>query len=1197
MHTDIEPTGLGSASSIAGRRLLTPTQFTAKWAAANLKERSGAQEHFIDLCHLLGEPTPGDVDPDGNWYCFERGTTKSGGGKGWADVWRKGHFAWEYKGKHKDLGIALAQLQRYAPALQNPPLLVVSDMERIEIHTNFTNSVHETHLIPITEIGSERSFFLLNCLFRDPDKLKPGKTKAAITEEAAQRFAALAQILRERGGEPQQVAHFLNRILFCLFAQDAKLLPSNVVDQVLQTGVTRPDRANEMLSSLFAAMKKGGHFGAHIIEWFNGSLFDSSASIPLESTDIRDLLSVASLNWSAIEPSIFGTLFERGLDPAKRAQIGAHYTDPSSIMRIVRPAVVEPLESTWEETRQKIEHILGRPTERSSRPGRSRIDKQAQQLFDAFLHALSEFIVLDPACGSGNFLYIALQALKDLEHRASLEAEQLGLEVPLTGMHVGVRCLRGIELNAYAAELARVTVWIGEIQWMLRHGIQPSRDPILKPLHTIECRDALLDADGTEAKWPNANAIVGNPPFLGNKRMLSELGDKYTRLLRQRFKNRLPGGVELVTYFFEKARSHISQGRASIAGFVSTQSIRKGVNRAVLDRIAESTRLFCAWRDEPWINEGAAVRVSFVCFGDRKTTTLDGRTVAGINPDLTEERDGLDLTTARPIPRNKGVAFQGTIKTGPMEIPGDLARKWLLQPNPHKRPNSDVLRPWANGQDLTGRWSDTWIVDFGSHLSQRQASMYELPFKYLTEHLRSKRVGKREKKAEDKWWLQQRPRPEMRMAMRPLSRYIATPRVSKHRFFTWLPIQVLPDSRLYAICRDDDVTFGVLSSRIHTVWALALASRHGVGNDPTYNAGTCFETFPFPQASAETRSAISVAAIALNKLRDSWLNPREWIESVPEIVSGFPSRLLPRLGHEIDVKKRTITDLYNEAPPWLSDAHQKLDRAVARAYGWADYSVSISDDELVSRLLALNHAQSSDLFVASTKPADESRRQSPNVDSRTPIGKIPASGALERRLAVVCTLVNRLADDRNFGRTKMAKLFYLVDATQNLELDTSYQRQAAGPLDPHALYDAETGLEALAIKQQYLGVERSGRKVTYRRGPKLGEELERARKVLGSSRSAINRLIDRFRKFDTDQCEIVATLYACWNDGIIDGKDTSDGAIIEEFLSAWHEKKRRFTRQRLLKALQWMRANDLVPTGKASHTIRRRGRAAGSSSS
>lgn len=706
---------MGNVRSMAAPLGMTPQRFIAKWSKSTLKESSAAQEHFIDLCHLLDEPTPAEADPHGHWFCFERGAKKTGGGDGWADVWRRHCFAWEYKGKHKDLNVAFAQLQRYAIALENPPLLVVSDMERIEVHTNFTNTVHEVHVIPMAELARGDNLKLLKSIFTEPERLRPGKTKTAITEEAAERFATLAQIMRERGGEPQRVAHFLNRILFSLFAQDAKLLPTNLVEQVLEAGLKSPDNANKMLRSLFQTMKKGGVFGAHVIEWFNGSLFDASEGVPLELDDIRELLSISGLDWSAIEPSVFGTLFERGLDPGKRAQIGAHYTDPQSILRLIEPVVIEPLKKRWEEVRQEIEPIAAKAEKARDKSAKTSHRKKAANLFNKFLYELAQFRVLDPACGSGNFLYLALQELKDLEHRVTLEAEQLGLPPPLPGMHVGVQCVRGIESNAYAAELARVTVWIGELQWMLRHGLQPSRDPLLKPLETIECRDAVLEDDDKEPEWPRANVIIGNPPFLGNKRMIGELGEQYTSNLRQLFKGRLPGGVDLVTYWFERARAQVEAGATERVGLVATQAIRKGANRTVLDRIATTTPIFNAWRDQPWINEGAAVRVSLVAFGRGSTSTkVDDESVTSIQSDLNPMSEtSVNLIKALPLPGNRGVAFQGPVKVGPFEVPGEVARQWLKLPNPHGKSNADVLRPWANGKDLTGRASDTWIIDFG----------------------------------------------------------------------------------------------------------------------------------------------------------------------------------------------------------------------------------------------------------------------------------------------------------------------------------------------------------------------------------------------------------------------------------------------------------------------------------------------------
>lgn len=459
--------------------------------------------------------------------------------------------------------------------------------------------------------------------------------------------------------------------------------------------------------------------------------------------------------------------------------------------------------------------------------------------------------------------------------------------------------------------------------------------------------------------------IVGNPPFLGNKKMLAGLGEAYTGRLRHLFTGRLPSGVDLVIYWFEKARAQIEAGQCVRAGLVATQSIRKGASRTVLDRICATSTLIEAWRDEPWVNNGAAVRVSLVAFGTGGVPHINGKPVASIQPDLTADTSGGDLTTAKALKENAGTIYQGTSKVGDFDVPGAIARDWLRQPNPNGRVNSEVVRPWANGQALTGRPLDTWIIDFGTTMSEVDAALFELPFAHVLARVKPFRMTLRRPAYQRYWWRHAEARPGMRRAMAGLSRFIATIRVAKHRFFVWLPVAVLPDSRLYTICRDDDVTFGVLSSRIHVVWALANASRHGVGNDPTYNARDCFETFPFPAGmtphdtakgapTGAQAEAVASAANHLNNLRESWLNPVEWADRISEVVPSYPDRIVAKPGHEADLKKRTLTKLYNARPPWLDNAHKALDMAVADAYGWTEYAPEMPDEEILRRLLALN---------------------------------------------------------------------------------------------------------------------------------------------------------------------------------------------------------------------------------------------------
>lgn len=953
---------------------MTPKQFIEKWRNSPLSERQSYQAHFADLCALVGALAPSPATAD--TYCYERGVTKTGSKHGWADVWKKGYFAFEYKAPDRNLEAALKQLMTYALALDNPPLLVVCDTQIIQIHTHFTNAPSEVHTIALDDIASPANLDKLRWLFNDPDRFHPGRTTSQITEEAAGKFSSLAQSLSARGHAPQTVAHFLNQCLFCLFAEDAELLPGKLFERLLDKTQTDPAKLSSRFEELFKAMRKGGDFALEDIHWFNGGLFEKIEVLPLDTAEIRILHDAAKLDWSGIEPSIFGTLFERGLDPAKRTQLGAHYTDQQSIMRIINPVIVEPLTTEWETIKRRIDELqpkfalVGR-----KRDTPNEAMKEGYRLFYGFLERLKNFRVLDPACGSGNFLYLALRALKDLEHRANLEAETCGLQRQVS-IEVSPANVLGIELNTYAAELARVTVWIGEIQWMLKNGYPIRKNPILLPLNHIENRDAVMEMampldmppswDAViEAAWPEVDAIVGNPPFLGDKKMRGELGDEYTDALRELYGGRVPGGADLVTYWFEKARAQIETGRCLRAGLVSTNSIRGGANQQVLTRICETTRIFGAWSDEDWVNEGAAVRVSLVCFGDGEGTTLDGQPVEVIHADLTAG-EGLNLTQAKRLSTNKGASFQGPVLVGPFEVEGDTARKWLKEPNPNGKPNSEVLKPLTNGKDITARSRGYWVVDFDS-MSEQEASLYEAPFEYVRTHVKPLRDTNKDASRRERWWLHGRLGTDWRAAIAGLSRYIATTRVAKHRTFVWTSAKCWPSDAVVGIAHSNDDIFGILHSRFHEVWSLRLCTWLGVGNDPRYTPTTTFETFPFPEGltpdlapEAYTNAAaadIAAAAQKLNELRDNWLNPSEWVDWVrtpEEEKAGYPARPVAKPGHEADLKKRTLTNLYNARPAWLDNAHKALDAAVAKAYGWNDYTPEMPDEEILRRLLALN---------------------------------------------------------------------------------------------------------------------------------------------------------------------------------------------------------------------------------------------------
>lgn len=964
---------------------MQPHEFIAKWRNVELKERSASQSHFIDLCRLLEVDDPTTADPTGEWFTFEMGASKTGGGEGWADVWRKGCFAWEYKGKKKDLDKAFAQLQQYAIALENPPLLIVSDMDRFRIHTNWTNTVQQVHEFSLGDLADGATRDLLRNAFLNPERLRPAKTRQMLTEEAAEEFAKLAQRLRSRGHEGHEVAHFVNRLVFCMFAEDVGLLPDHMFSKMLKASRSEPEEFADNASTLFAAMHSGGRIDFTRIDWFNGGLFDDDTALSLDRDDIDNLIAAANLDWSEVDPSILGTLFERGLDPDKRSQLGAHYTDRDKIMQIVEPIIIRPLSAEWDEVKasiaaamEKVAQAKARVPEKQSdakkvyaaaRRAEERAFRSAVAAHAAYIDRLRNFRVLDPACGSGNFLYLSLLALKDLEHLANLDAEALGLGrfTPT----VGPESVLGIELNPYAAELARVSVWIGEIQWMRRNGFEASRNPILRSLGNIECRDAILAEDGSEALWPNANVIVGNPPFLGAKLMKRGLGVTETDKIRAAFSGRLPGFTDLVCYWFEKAREKIELGICERAGLVATNSIRKNTNLTVMQRIVSSTQIFEAWSEEKWTIAGAAVDVSIICFGQSVgRPILNGVAVEAINPDLTS---GLNLTLAQNLHENRNGAFLGIQKSGPFDVGGELARSWLRLPlNPNGQPNSTVLKPYWNGDDVTGRPRDFWLIDMPLGLSEAAASQFAEPF----DHVRSTpdddgktiaqlrdELGER---AGPRWWEPHWPRPEMRAAICHLERYLVTPETAQHRIFAWLTPPILPDKNLIVIPREDDTTFGVLQSRFHELWALRKGS--DLQDRPRYTHTSVFATYPFPQGLTpdipaanyqnDVRAeAVAIAASELNELRENWLNPSDLTERKAEVVLGYPDRILPKDEAAAQVLKgRTLTNLYKLRPAWLDHAHRALDEAVADAYGWGDdfRAGILTDDEILARLFHLN---------------------------------------------------------------------------------------------------------------------------------------------------------------------------------------------------------------------------------------------------
>ncbi|MBK9122793.1 MAG: class I SAM-dependent DNA methyltransferase [Chloroflexi bacterium] len=1003
---------------------LTPDEFVAHWSDSTRNEIQGYQSHFLQLCQLVGfDPNEPRILTSDAPILFEENVPKADGAVGRADVYRPRHFAWEYKAKGRNLDLAYSQLVSYAPGLNNPPLLIVCDFEEFRIFPQWPNIDHQPWVFRNTDLRRQEIRDLVYAAIADPERLQRQRLDAAaqrerVTEQLAGRFADLAVVLRDEkeGGDPSitpmQVARFLTKLIFAIFAEDVGLLPrvgdQPVLEYIVDTARSDPASFHDAVAELFQGMAgQRNRVFAQPIAYFNGGLFDANADdVVIDLTtnaNARNILyEVNRSDWRWVSPSIFGTVFERALDPSKRAQLGAHYTSEDDIRLVIDPVLMQPLRRKWDaiiaETGALWPELDKSPREADA------ARRQLAGLYDDMLAALRDTTVLDPACGSGNFLYMSLRAMKDLEDKVHEHFKPLGLPRRDT---VTPLQLYGIELNTFAAELARVVVWIGYLQWRFARdgylkpqlpGRPPEPDALPSPIiaddgtEHIENADAILRAyDGriVEPEWPSTTVIVGNPPFLGGNKIRGELGD-YVDTLFDLYEGRIPAFADLVCYWFEKARSSIEAGRTQRAGLIATNSIRGGANRVVLERIKQSGDIFMAWSDRPWLLDGASVRVSIVGFGfgGHEHKLLDDRFVGEINSDLSAT---VDVQASAPLPENAGVAFRGVQKGGPFDIPENTARAMIEKVNASKRSNAEVVRPSINGNDVASRWQNRWIINFGD-MSIDEAEAFTAPFEYAKIHVKPTRDGNPVRAERENWWRPLRSRPEMRRAIAGMARFLATPHVSKHRLIVWLDANAVPDHQLIVVARDDDYAFGVLQSYVHDLWSLRLGT--SLGPTPRYTPSTSFETFPFPYppghepgrpealyadralklatngthhpgegpASAQARAVRAIASLAatLHRERDLWLNP-------PDVDD--PSVL----------RKLTLTNLYNaladhragkplsrelfpfngvQFVPRLRELHDELDAAVLAAYGWTDLADALrtpaGDEELLSRLLAEN---------------------------------------------------------------------------------------------------------------------------------------------------------------------------------------------------------------------------------------------------
>lgn len=912
---------------------MTAQQFIDKWEFTRFGERQASQEMFLDICNLVGHPSPVSYGIS-EVFTFEKAVPG-----GFADAYKEDCFGWEFKRSEAQLAEGFNQLLRYQVYLKTPPLLIVSSFQRIRIQTNFPGKETIVHEIPIVTLNNAEQFNRLRNTFFNPQEFEPERTVEEVTQETAMLFGKVVKDIEGSNGDPERLARYLNQIVFCLYAEDTGLLPDSLFTKILDAYCKNIPYFNRAVQHLFETMSEGGPFGANPVSYFNGDLFKETDIVELSGRALHRLAEAATKSWRDIEPSIFGTLFEGVMDATKRSRLGAHYTGFDDIMLVIEPVVLQPLRQEWIEARQQADALLAQNDHGSA------LDKIL-----AFQERLASMRVLDPACGSGNFLYVAMRSMLDLEKEVIDYAGERGWYD--LSPAVKPDQMLGIDTDHYATELARTALWIGYIQWHETNGFTYLHRPILTSLDGIKRMDAILDYDDegnpVEPEWPDADFIVGNPPFLGHVPFREQLGDKYVSAVYGIYGDRIPNSSDICCYWFEKARTQIEAGKAKRAGLLATQAIRFQSNRPVLERIKQSGDIFAAYSDKDWVLEGANVHISIVCFddGSEEIRTLDGEDIDDINADLA---GGADLTQAKRLAENTGISFMGITKIGDFEISQETAQEMISQYNAHGKPNSDVIKARITGRDINQINRNMMTIDFGTEMSETEASMYQAPFEYIREHVKPMRDSHTDARARTNWWRYGVPRTEMRNALEGLPRYIATSLTSRHRIFTFVEGEVIPENTVIVFAREDDYFFGVLQSHTHTVWASAMGSQLRESDSGSrYTPTSCFETFPFPRSSDEQRAAIADAASELIAWRNNVTHP------------AGPS----------STQRRTLTRLYNENPTWLQNAHAKLDAAVATAYGWQH---DLSDKQILDRLLDLNLERAAEEEAARTQNAQPPR--------------------------------------------------------------------------------------------------------------------------------------------------------------------------------------------------------------------------------
>lgn len=1007
--------------------------FLARWQDSVGNERANYQGFFLDLCTALGvEPPPPKGNVPGDPYCFDKDIrlfTSERASTQFADFYKEGCFLIEAKQGSIDSGKghgkrgtkvyrdnlqkAFNQARAYAynrmlPSL--PPFLMVCDIgSHFEVWEGFSGDYGgygARKRVNLADLKQPEVFDRFVQMFTDPQALNPEKLRARVTREVAAELAKLSRWLEDQGHDAHTTANFLMRCIFTMFAEDVELLKDELFTTALRDRwMAHPEAFQPEIEQLWQTMNTGGNFGFARVLRFNGSFFDQATAIPLPKEQLEVLYAAAAKDWSQVEPAIFGTLLERALEKKERSRLGAHYTPRSYVERLIRPVVMEPLRQEWDEIELELKRLLEPEAGKEEPTQKQR--KKAEEEIRAFLEKLRTIKILDPACGTGNFLYVALDLMKGLEQEVQNRLVDVAGEVQLGLEQVNPSQFLGIEINPRAAAIAELVIWIGYLQWHFkRFGNAAPPEPVLQAFGNIENRDAVLAYDGTEpdvdpktgkvrtrwggrkmkhpvtgedvpdptdqvviykylnprpAEWPKADYVVSNPPFVGNRDMRELFGDGYTEALRQRYPE-VPETIDYVMYWWHKSALLIENKSLQRFGLITTNTIRQIRQRGLIDlhqKKKNGIQLFIAIPDHPWESEGASVRISMtggrnanekasICslgevVVEKKASTpeeeaasvlIEWRNVGYIFDDL---RAGVNVSSAIPLKAQVKLCCPGVKPYGS----GFIISENELQHFPERE--RVLIKQYINGRDLTQTSRNAYIIDCYGVSIEEIKNNYPVIYQWLLEKVYPERMVERDLKIKDKWWIFERPRPDLRSAINNVKRYIGTVQTSKHRIFVFINSDVLPDQQVIAVSVGDAYFLGVLSSSIHVKWCLSAGGT--LEDRPRYNNSVCFDPFPFPDPTPEQKQKIRELGERLDAHR------KQVQAAHPDITITGMYNLLEKLraGEPFTDADR---DYNNRAlVSTLKQIHDELDHAVLDAYGWPH---DITDEQILENLVALN---------------------------------------------------------------------------------------------------------------------------------------------------------------------------------------------------------------------------------------------------